>query len=210
MRADIAAKPMLWETPALAKQVAQILAAVDAPPVDSKVPLALQRIYRRKELFGGDGRGHVTLLLRTILESDGNEDAVVEPILSAVDLAMRPEWTEKGLAWIESFDRIRLTDILHTMRGIDLFSEQNLPHYLSTVLHNKLCKILAPAKPALKPLAKREPKLPASLLRVPGVDKNIRLGFDLLVLRSNIKNNVVFGRQVRRQFHVDGQLACIR
>jgi hypothetical protein len=41
-------------------------------------------------MFGGDGRGHVTLLLRTILESNGNEDALIEPIVSAVELAMRP------------------------------------------------------------------------------------------------------------------------
>jgi hypothetical protein len=51
--------------------VREILAAVDAPEVDSATRLALQRIYQRTALFGGDARGHVTLLLRTILESEG-------------------------------------------------------------------------------------------------------------------------------------------
>ena len=162
----IAAKPMSWEIPALARQVTQILDAVDAPPVDSQVRLALQKISHRTAMFGGDGPGRVTLLLRTILESDGNEDALIEPIVSAVEMAMRPKWTELGLAWIEAFDRIRLTEILNTMRGLDLFSEQNLALHFSTVLHNKLCKILVPAKPVMKPLAKPAPKPPQSLTRV--------------------------------------------
>jgi hypothetical protein len=158
-------------------------------------------------MFGGDGPGRVTLLVRTIIESDGNHDALIEPIVSAVSMAMRPQWTERGLAWIEAFDQIRLTEILQTMRGLDLFSEKNLPHYLSTVLYNKLCKILTPAKPALKPSATREPKLPASLLRVPGVEKKIRLGLDLLALRSAIKSHREYGRQVRRKFDIETKLA---
>ncbi|WP_439925308.1 hypothetical protein [Nitrobacter sp. JJSN] len=203
----IATKPRSWETPALAKQVAQILAAVDAPPVDSQVRLALQRIYHRHEMFGGDGRGHVTLLLRTILESEGNHDALMEPIVSAVGLAMRREWTGLGLAWIEAFDQIKLTGILQTMRGLDLFSEQTLPLYLANVLRNKLFKIFATAKPAVKPLAKREPKPPAYLARVPGVERNVALGLEMLKLRSAIQNNRAYGRQVRRQFDVEAKLA---
>lgn len=207
MRADIATKPRSWETAALAKQVAQILAAVDAPPVDSKVQLALQKISHHTAMFGGDGPGRVTLLVRTIIESEGNHDSLIEPIVSAVSMAMRPQWTELGLAWIEAFDQIKLTEILQTMRGLDLFGEQNLPHYLSNVLHNKLCKILEPAKPESAPSAKREPKAPAALRRIPGIEKNITLGLELLALRSALKSNYAFGRAVRRQFDIDNQHA---
>jgi hypothetical protein len=49
-----------------------------------------QRMLHRQKYFGGDGRGHITLLIRTILESEGNQDALIEPIISAVGLAMRP------------------------------------------------------------------------------------------------------------------------
>jgi hypothetical protein len=45
-------------------------------------------------------------------------------------------------------------------------------------------------------------------MRVPGVEKNIALGLELLALRSTMKSNYAFGRQVRRQFDVDGRHAC--
>jgi hypothetical protein len=54
-------------------------------------------MHRQEKYFGGDGRGCVTLLVRTIMESEGNQDALVESIISAVALAMRPEWTSLGL-----------------------------------------------------------------------------------------------------------------
>jgi hypothetical protein len=58
---------------------------------------------------------------------------------------MRPEWTAKGLAWIEAFDRIPLTRILETMHGLDLFSEQSLARYFAIAIRNKLAAILEPA-----------------------------------------------------------------
>ncbi|SHJ97272.1 hypothetical protein SAMN05444159_2053 [Bradyrhizobium lablabi] len=86
----------------------------------------------------------MTLLIRTILESEGNQDALIEPIVSAVALCMLPEWTTKGLAWIEAFDKIPLTAIMRTMRGLDLFSEKTLWHYYAIALRNKLAAILEP------------------------------------------------------------------
>jgi hypothetical protein len=108
--------------------------------------LTLQRTLYRSGKFGdGDGRGHVTLLIRTILESEGNQDALIEPIVGAVSMCMRPEWTELGLRWIEAFDKIPLMAILQTMRGLDLFSERSLGCYYSIALRNKLAAILEPA-----------------------------------------------------------------
>jgi hypothetical protein len=75
----------------------------------------------------------------------------------------------------------------------------------------ELERLLGPSKlpkPAKMPRVKREPKPPASLTRVPGVEKNIALGLELLELRSEIKSNYAFGRAVRRQFDIDGQHAC--
>jgi hypothetical protein len=69
----------------------------------------------------------------------------------------------RGLAWIEAFDQIKLTEILHTMRGLDLFSEQSLPAYFADVLHNKLLKIFGSVMAAAKPAAESEPKQPRSL-----------------------------------------------
>jgi hypothetical protein len=89
----------------------------------------------------------LTSALSRLLESEGNgAEALIEPIVSAVSSCMRPEWTNRGLAWIEAFDRVPLTSILQTMRSLDLFSEQSLAHYLSLVLRNKLTAILNPAE----------------------------------------------------------------
>ena len=48
------------------------LAAAEAPPVDAQVRLTLQKHVYRAEIFGTDGRGHITLLIRTILVSANN------------------------------------------------------------------------------------------------------------------------------------------
>ena len=88
--------------------------SVEAPPVDADVRLTLQRHYDRREIFGEDGRGHVTLLLRTILELANGAAALVEPIVSAISLCMKPQWTNKGLAWIEAWDAIPMISICGT------------------------------------------------------------------------------------------------
>jgi hypothetical protein len=43
--------------------------------------------------------------------------------------------------------------------------------------------------------AKRAPKPPAALAQVAGVEQNVRLGLDLLELRSSIKSNLEYGRR---------------
>jgi hypothetical protein len=58
---------------------------------------------------------------------------------------MRPEFTSRGLAWIEAFDKIQLVTILETMRSLDLFSDNSIGHYYSIVIRNKVAAILAPA-----------------------------------------------------------------
>ena len=149
-----------WESETVANKLQDILDAIEAPPIDDEVRRTLRRLmYRADKYFAGDGREQVILLIRTILESEGNEGALIEPIVSAVSLCMRPEWTNLGLKWIEAFDQIPLTAILQTMRGLDLFSEQSIGHYLSLVVRNKLVKILGPAvRPEPKPKPKPRPK----------------------------------------------------
>jgi hypothetical protein len=98
---------MPWETKAIARQVEEILASVEAPQIDAQVRLTFQRMLYRADKFVGDGRGDITLLIRTITESEGNQDALVEPIVSAVSMCMRPEWTGLGLKWIEASIKFR-------------------------------------------------------------------------------------------------------
>ncbi|MBR1211109.1 hypothetical protein [Bradyrhizobium sp. JYMT SZCCT0180] len=129
------------------KQLAGLLAEMEVPPIDEAVRQRLQRLIY---LHGPE---HVTLLIRTITESEGNEDALIEPIINAVSWVMvrRRDWTDKGLAWLEAHDAIPLLAILETMRGLDLFQETSLAHHLSLVLSNKLRKILEPPPPPPPP-----------------------------------------------------------
>jgi hypothetical protein len=138
--------PALWESEAVATQLQDILNALEVPPIDAQTRRTLQRmLHRHDKYFGGDGRGHVIFLIRCILESSGNEDALIEPIVSAVSVCLKPEWTDRGVELIEAFDKIPLIAILETMRGLDLFGEQSLAHYYSIAIRNKLAAILEPA-----------------------------------------------------------------
>jgi hypothetical protein len=92
------------------------------------------------------GAQHVTLLIRTIIESEGNAAALVEPVISAVSSVMvfQPEWPSRGLAWIEAFDHVPLMGLLQTMQDLDLFRPSTIGHYYFMVLRNRLCKIFEP------------------------------------------------------------------
>jgi hypothetical protein len=73
-------------------EAAKVPAALQThPQPDAQVRRTLQRtLHRTEKYFGGDGRGQITLLIRTIVESEGNQDALVEPIVSAVAMCMEP------------------------------------------------------------------------------------------------------------------------
>ena len=130
----------------------RLLTALDRPFIDLDARARLQRLLERR------GEQHVVMLVRTIIESEGNESALVEPVVSAVAMVISdfPKWTDKGLAWIQAFDALDLNGLVATMRGLDLFKETSLPQYLSWVICNKLRKVFeAPAAP---PAPRRGPK----------------------------------------------------
>jgi hypothetical protein len=136
--------PMPWETDRFAKEVDEILASVEAPPVDAQVHRTLHKHLYRSGIFGTDGRGHVTLLIRTIIESENNQDALIEPIVSAVSACMRPEWTNRGLGWIAAFDQIQLVGILNQLHALDLFPEKELEQHYTTGIMRRLWRIFGP------------------------------------------------------------------
>jgi hypothetical protein len=201
-------KPPAWDCKAVAKQVQAVLDAVEAPPIDRETRLTLQRyLYRRDKYgamfrddndFGSDGRGYITLLLRTILESEGNRDALVAPVVSAVSSCMRPEWTGLGVRWIECFDSIPLRSMLNTLR--DLFGEHDLLDHFCVALRRKIAAMLEPVQIKPQEKVKPEPKPPLSVTRVPAIVKNIELGMALLALRDATPSNKQFAHDVRKRF----------
>jgi hypothetical protein len=150
---------MPWESPAVATQLQDILDALEVPPIDAETRDIFHRILYRQKYLGGDARGQVIFILRCILESSGNEGALIGPIVRAVSYCLTPELTNRGLELIEAFDRIPLLAILETMRSLDLFSERSIAHYLAIALRNKLAAILEPADAVVsKPRVVKAPR----------------------------------------------------
>jgi hypothetical protein len=153
--------PMAWESKAVAKQIQNILNALEMPTIDPQARLTLQRLlYRRDTSFGGGGAGMVILTLRCITESNGNENALIEPIVGAVWGCLEPKFIDCGVALIEAFDSVSLIGLLQTMRGLDLFKESSLGHYYSIALRNKISAILDPLVPKPAPPVKVKGKRP--------------------------------------------------
>jgi hypothetical protein len=161
--------PPAWDCKPIAKQVQAVLDAVEAPQIDRETRLTLQRyLYRRNRYgamfrddddFRSDGRGYITLLLRTILESEGNQNALIEPIVSAVASSMRPIWVRRGLEWIAAFDQIPLLDILTKLRELDLFTEKEIAHHYEIGIERRLWRIFGPDVVPEPVKVKRRPKL---------------------------------------------------
>jgi hypothetical protein len=151
---------MPWEKPAIARAIQAILDSLEVSVTDPQARLTLQRqFYRREKHFGGD-RGETTLLIRTITESEGNgPEAMIEPIVSAVSGCLRPEWTSKGLAFIEAFDQIPLVDILSKLRDLDLFPENELQRHYASGIQRRLWRIFGPDIVPEPVKAKPRPKL---------------------------------------------------
>jgi hypothetical protein len=115
-------QPDSWESAAIAAQLQEILDALEVPPIDSETRGIFQRILYRQKYFGGDARGQVVITLRCIMESSGNESALIGPTVRAVSHCMTPELINRGLQLIEAFDRIPLVSVLETMRAASMSS----------------------------------------------------------------------------------------
>lgn len=99
-------------TPALTSICAELEIEVIAPnvtrtPGKTKCGQTLDRILARH------GDGHLILLLRTLMESENNRMALVEPVIWALSDVMlaNPRWPARGLEWLEAFDAIDLCEL---------------------------------------------------------------------------------------------------
>ena len=168
----------------------RLLTALDAPPVTPEALERLQKLIRYR------GEKHTTLVIRTIIESEGNETALIEPVISAVSdvMASKPDWPNMGIAWIAAFDGIPLLQIVDTMRGLEIFRDTSIGTYLAVSLESRLLRIFteAPA-PVIAPPA----KIPMSQARVPGILAKVALGRELAALRDRTPNNRKFGELAR-------------
>jgi hypothetical protein len=118
----------------------EILPTNKAPgPGQTTAGSTLHAIYRSY------GEGHLVMLLRTLLESEGNSGHVNEFTLYAISDVMvaHPEWPESGLKWLEVFDRIDLGDIREQARANRRAVPQR--HGIAAALHRELSNAFDPA-----------------------------------------------------------------
>jgi hypothetical protein len=201
-----------WETPELAAEVHGILDAIDAPPIDDHGLFTFQKILYRRKYFEYDARGQIILTCRCILELEANEGAFAEPFVTAVHgVCSKKEFADRGLKLIEAFDQIPLQKIVETMRGLDLFKESSIRHYLSMIVENKVRKILFPPPPEPPPKPSKRERIAAdkrgiAAARIKNVERKMDLGRKLAALRDTVPNNQKFGWAVRRQFGLDNPL----
>jgi hypothetical protein len=159
----------------------------------------VQRLVRKR------GAGHVTIVLRTIVESQGNESELVADVIGAISDLIRahPRWVGLGLQWLEAFDQISLAEVRKTAKATGV---RPLRNAIMTLLCLELDVILGPSKRPKPPKpvkVKREPTLPISVTRIPGVEASIDVGVKLLALRATTPGNCQFGRLVRARFDID-------
>jgi hypothetical protein len=94
---------------------------LEAQPVDDAVRARLEKLIARR------GPETLTLPIRAMIESEGDQGAMIEPVIGAVEQVMiwRPKWPERGLSWIEAFDSVPVQGIVAVMRDQDLFREES-------------------------------------------------------------------------------------
>ncbi|GLK69197.1 hypothetical protein [Hansschlegelia plantiphila] len=74
------------------------------------------------------GDGHLLFVLRTIVESRGNEFSLwSETILAVSDIVRsRPDLADKGMAFIEAFDKICLEEVRFTAKAMRIGTKRSV------------------------------------------------------------------------------------
>lgn len=199
-----------WETDELAAEVRGILAAIDVPPANDQVMFEFQKTCTAVACSRRMAAAGSSLACRCILELEGNADAFRQPFVSAVlSAACSKEFAYRGLELVAAFDEIRLVDIMQTMKSLEFFLQKDVVSDLSTIVRNKLRRILAPPAPQPEPApkpSKRERIAAERKVRATAtariVERKIELGRKLVTLRDATPSNQ-FGHIVRNQFGLD-------
>jgi hypothetical protein len=87
------------------------------------------------------GLGHATITLRAIVESIGNETEVREETICAISdiILARPDWANRGVAFIEAFDDIDLKAMRAKAKALKIPCPSRFR--LGVLLHEQLARI---------------------------------------------------------------------
>jgi hypothetical protein len=97
------------------------------------------------------GAGHATITLRAIVESIGNETELrSETIWAISDIVIaRPDWPNRGLAYIEAFDDIDLKALRAKAKAIRIPCPSRF--LLGVLLHERLARVFETAQVTAAP-----------------------------------------------------------
>ena len=97
------------------------------------------------------GMGHATITLRAIVESIGNETEVREETIHAMSdiIIARPDWANRGLAFIEAFDDIDLKALRAKAKALKIPCPSRF--LLGVLLHERLARIFEAAQVSAAP-----------------------------------------------------------
>lgn len=151
------------------------------------------------------GARHADLVLRTVAD----QGILVADIIEATsDLALsHPRWA-RSADWFTALAGIDLAQIRQAAKAANIRPRRVAIAVLIAIEVEKRLGPSRPPKPVKTVKPNLPPKPPRAETRVPEVMRNIKLGTQLVGLRSTIKGNCAFGRQVRRQFEIDAQHCC--
>jgi hypothetical protein len=99
-----------------------------------------------KALIDNFGAGHATITLRTIVESIGNETELRSETIWAISdvIRARPDWVNRGLAFIEAFDDIDLRALRAKAKALRIPCPSRF--LLGVLLHERLARIFEAAQ----------------------------------------------------------------
>ncbi len=99
-----------------------------------------------KALIDNYGAGHATITLRAIVESIGNETELrAETIWGVSDIIRaRPDWANRGVAFIEAFDDIDLQALRAKAKALQFPCPSRF--LLGVLLHERLARIFETAQ----------------------------------------------------------------
>lgn len=175
------------------------------------------------------GQEHTVLVLRTIIESEGNAKALTAPIMRAVSALARayPTWTATGLRWIEAFDTIPLLARCDAVKQLNRSAAAPGWSYLAGMLTVELSGSFADLRKPSRTIAEirqqREERErvaaesardAAERRRAATVKSNgekIAMGLQVAEIRKNTRCNREFGYAVRRRLgYIAGQGSMMR
>lgn len=140
---------------ASADQLQAILDALEIeliPPTKTRRENQITAGETLRTLLAQHGPEHLTMTLRTITESAGNQLALTDPIVRAISAVMlaHPAWPDTGSRWLEAFDAINLVELYSRAKPLKHAVAGSAWMFLAGMLVDRLHPIFT-VPPVVKP-----------------------------------------------------------